>query len=261
MRVFPQQQISSANQSTIQHVASLDTSNPSAQPQSYSKQYSSNLSHHSQYILGGKREPCRFDWVESPSNKWIHLALWWWIQPILSLGNRRSLIDDDFSDISMNDKCSVLLIKADYDISKWPGTWNVIRQTFMKDFFETMATILVYTATRIAQPLLIRELIVYISNASNLPTYIGYVSAVGLGIISIVQAIIYQQTFFQNQRVGIRIRNTLSCAIYQRLMKINQGGNSGLQDSRTPLDSIGLHWTPMDFKWTPVFSGVQQSIL
>ncbi|CAM4787371.1 unnamed protein product [Rotaria magnacalcarata] len=203
MRVFPQQQISSANQSTIQHVASLDTSNPSAQPQR------------------GKREPCRFDWVESPSNKWIHLALWWWIQPILSLGNRRSLIDDDFSDISMNDKCSVLLIKADYDISKWPGTWNVIRQTFMKDFFETMATILVYTATRIAQPLLIRELIVYISNASKLPTYIGYVSAVGLGIISIVQAIIYQQTFFQNQRVGIRIRNTLSCAIYQRLTKIN----------------------------------------
>ncbi|CAF2965348.1 unnamed protein product [Rotaria sp. Silwood2] len=168
-----------------------------------------------------RRESCRLDWAESSWTRWIHVLLWWWIKPILSLGNRRTLVDDDLSDISVNDKCSVLLNKANYDSSKWPGTWYVIRRTFMKDLLQTMLIMLAYTATRVVQPLLVREIVLYISNASEIPTYAGYLSAVGLGICSILQAIIHQQSFFRNQRVGIRVRNTLSCAIYKQLLTIN----------------------------------------
>ncbi|CAF4182595.1 unnamed protein product [Rotaria sp. Silwood2] len=78
-----------------------------------------------------------------------------------------------------------------------------------------------YCATRVALPLLIREIILYISNTSGLPAYVGYVSAVGLGLCSILQAIIHQHIFFRNQRIGIRIRNMLSCAIYKHLLTIN----------------------------------------
>ncbi|CAF0898354.1 unnamed protein product [Rotaria sordida] len=173
------------------------------------------------YTPDKKRESCRLDWAESSWTRWIHVALWWWIKPILSLGNRRTLVDDDLSDISINDKCSVLLNKVNYDSSKWPGTWYVIRRTFIKDFFQTMLLMLAYSATRVVQPLLVREIILYISETPGKLPYEGYLSAVGLGIISILQAITHQQSYFRNQRVGFQVRNTLSCAIYKHLLTIN----------------------------------------
>ncbi|CAF3150151.1 unnamed protein product [Rotaria sp. Silwood2] len=172
-------------------------------------------------MLDKQRESCRLDWAESSWTRWIYVALWWWISPILSLGNRRTLVDDDLSDISDNDKCSILLNKVSYDGSKWPGTWNVIKRTFMKEFMQTMLIMLPYSATRIVQPLLIREVVLYIKDTSGISSYVGYLSAVALGISSLLQAIIHQQTFFRNQRMGMRVRHTLSCAIYKHLLKIN----------------------------------------
>ncbi|CAF0944862.1 unnamed protein product [Rotaria sordida] len=159
------------------------------------------------YTPDKKRESCRLDWAESSWTRWIHVALWWWIKPILSLGNRRTLVDDDLSDISINDKCSVLLNKVNYDSSKWPGTWYVIRRTFIKDFFQTMLLMLAYSATRVVQPLLVREIILYISETPGKLPYEGYLSAVGLGIISILQAITHQQSYFRNQRVGFQVKH------------------------------------------------------
>ncbi|CAF0991916.1 unnamed protein product [Rotaria sordida] len=159
------------------------------------------------YTPDKKRESCRLDWAESSWTRWIHVALWWWIKPILSLGNRRTLVDDDLSDISINDKCSVLLNKVKYDSSKWPGTWYVIRRTFIKDFFQTMLLMLAYSATRVVQPLLVREIILYISDTPGKLPYAGYLSAVGLGIISILQAITHQQSYFRNQRVGFQVKH------------------------------------------------------
>ncbi|CAF3149737.1 unnamed protein product [Rotaria socialis] len=178
----------------------------------------SDASHETQ---SKKRESCRLDWAESSWTRWINVALWWWIKPLILLGNRRTLVDEDLSDISVKDKCVALLNKANCDSSKWPGTWNLIRRTFLKDFFETMWFMLAFAGTRIAQPLLLREIIIYISDTSGLPAYRGYLFAIGLTICSIIQAIVHQQAFFRNQRVGMRMRNTLSCAIYKHLLTIN----------------------------------------
>ncbi|CAF5120635.1 unnamed protein product, partial [Rotaria socialis] len=60
---------------------------------------------------------------------------------------------------------------------------------------------LAFAGTRIAQPLLLREIIIYISDTSGLPAYRGYLFAIGLTICSIIQAIVHQQAFFRNQRV------------------------------------------------------------
>lgn len=172
------------------------------------------------YVIGRKRESCRLDWAESSWTRWMHVAFWWWIQPILSLGNRCTLVEDDLSDISPSDKCAVLLKKANYDDSEWPGTWHVIRRVFMKDFFQTMLIMLAYIVIRIAQPLLIRVIVLYISNTSDYPTYIGYLSAIGLGVSSVLQTIIHLQVFFRTQRIGTRVRNTISCAIYKHVLKV-----------------------------------------
>ncbi|CAF2956430.1 unnamed protein product [Rotaria sp. Silwood2] len=73
----------------------------------------------------------------------------------------------------------------------------------------------------IAQPLLIRQIILYIKGQSGLPVYVGYLFAVGLCISAILQAIIHQQILFRNSRMGMRVRNALSSAIYRHLLTIN----------------------------------------
>ncbi|CAF1158273.1 unnamed protein product [Rotaria sordida] len=56
-----------------------------------------------------QRQSCRLDWAESSWTRWIQIPLMLWITPILSLGNKRMLVEDDLSDLSVNDKCSLLL--------------------------------------------------------------------------------------------------------------------------------------------------------
>ncbi|CAF3345421.1 unnamed protein product [Rotaria sp. Silwood2] len=78
-----------------------------------------------------------------------------------------------------------------------------------------------YSLARIAQPLLIRQIVLYIKGQLGLPAYVGYLCAITLCISAIVEAIIDQQIFFRNTRVGMRVRNTLSSTIYKHLLTIN----------------------------------------
>jgi ATP-binding cassette subfamily C (CFTR/MRP) protein 4 len=74
---------------------------------------------------------------------------------------------------------------------------------------------------RISQPLLIRQLTLYIKDHAGLPAYSGYLYAIGLCITVILQAISLQQIIFRNTRIGMRVRNALSSIIYQHLLTIN----------------------------------------
>ncbi|CAF3706274.1 unnamed protein product [Rotaria sordida] len=142
-----------------------------------------------------QRAPCRLDWVESSWTRWIQIPLFLWVSPILSLANKRNLIENDLNDLSIDDKCSVVLNRVNQYNSKWPA--------------------------RISQPLLIRELTLYIKDQSGLPAYSGYLYAISLCIAVILQATCLQQIIFRNTRAGTRIRNALSTIIYQYLLTIN----------------------------------------
>ncbi|CAF4686899.1 unnamed protein product [Rotaria sp. Silwood1] len=74
---------------------------------------------------------------------------------------------------------------------------------------------------RIAQPLHIRQIVLYIKGQSGLPVYGAYLCAITLCVSAMVQAIIHQQVFFRNTRIGMRIRNALSSTIYKHLLTIN----------------------------------------
>ncbi|CAF4037836.1 unnamed protein product [Adineta steineri] len=74
---------------------------------------------------------------------------------------------------------------------------------------------------QIAQPLLIRQIVLCIEDQSGLPSYAGYLCGLALFTSCIVQAIVSEQIFFRNGRAGMRIRNSLSSAIYKHLLTTN----------------------------------------
>ncbi|CAF4939985.1 unnamed protein product, partial [Rotaria sp. Silwood1] len=171
--------------------------------------------------IGEQRQSSRLDWAESSCTRWIQIPLLSWITPILSLGNKHTLVENDLNDLAVNDKCSVLLHRVNHDRSQWQGTWHVYMRTFYKDFIMSILLVFPLIMAHIAQPLLIRQIILYIKGQSGLPVYVGYLFAVGLCISAILQAIIHQQILFRNSRMGMRVRNTLSSAIYRHLLTIN----------------------------------------
>ncbi|CAF0833288.1 unnamed protein product [Rotaria sordida] len=168
-----------------------------------------------------QRQSCRLDWAESSWTRWIQIPLLLWITPILSLGNKRVLVEDDLSDLSANDKCSFLLNRVNQYSSKWQGTWHVFKRTFFKDFLISILLVIPFSIARIAQPLLIRQIVLYIKGQSGLPAYTGYLCAIGLCISAIVQTMMAQQILLRNTRIGMRIRSALSFTIYKHLLTIN----------------------------------------
>ncbi|CAF0824966.1 unnamed protein product [Rotaria sordida] len=76
-------------------------------------------------------------------------------------------------------------------------------------------------ASRLAQPLLIREIVLYIQDPTRLPTYAAYLCAIALCIAAMMQAMTHQQIIFQSTGIGIRICNALSSTIYKHLLTIN----------------------------------------
>ena len=104
---------------------------------------------------------------------------------------------------------------------KWPGTWTVFNSIFLKDFLTSILLVFPFSMARIAQPLVIRQIVLYIKDQSGLPAYSGYLFAIALCVAAIVQATAQQQIIFRNTRVGMRVRNALSSTIYKHLLTIN----------------------------------------
>jgi len=130
-------------------------------------------------------------------------------------------VENDLDDLSIHDKCSVLLNRVDQYSSRWPGTWHVIKRTFYKDFLMSILLVFPVIIAHIAQPLLIRQIVLYIKDQTIFPIYTDYLFAVALCISAMIQAVVPQQIFFRNRRAGMRIYSALSSAIYKHLLSIN----------------------------------------
>lgn len=181
----------------------------------------------SESIGSEERRSSRLDWAESSWTRWIEILLHSWITPILSLSNQRTLAENDLDDVSIHDQCSVLLRRVNQYGSQWPGTWHALRRTFHRDSLISIILVLPLIMVHLAQPLLIRYLVLFIKDQSGLPWYAGYLFGLGLFIASILQAMISQQMFFRNSRLGMRVRNGLSSALYQHLLTTNTAALHG----------------------------------
>ncbi|CAF0933395.1 unnamed protein product [Rotaria sordida] len=171
------------------------------------------------------RKPCRLDWATSSWIRWIYVIFWWWLNPILNIGNKRKLTEDDLFDVSPTDECNQLLKKLETVWEKYENkykhikTWKIIAKAFWKETFITGLIFFPYLCTKLVQPLLIRGIVLNI-NDSNAASYIGYLYAMGLGLATTSLVLIHHQVFFRVVRTGIQIRIALSSIIYKRLLSL-----------------------------------------
>ncbi|CAF1681141.1 unnamed protein product, partial [Adineta ricciae] len=154
---------------------------------------------------------------------------------------KRELTDEDLDDLSLNDRGSILLDKLNYysDNNIWltnTTTWNIILRAFWKQCVFVIFLLIPYNASRVAQPLLLRQIVLYIINEKD-QAYTGYLYALGLFACSALQAFLHQQAYFRTTRMGMRVRNALSATIYRRLLSLS---TASLQQSTTAAQTINL---------------------
>jgi ABC-type multidrug transport system fused ATPase/permease subunit len=161
-----------------------------------------------------QRQSSRLEWAESSWTRCLHLWFWWWVNPILSLGYKRPLTDNDFDDLPHDDKSSILLDRLhSYDWTR-STTWKIVVQEFWKEFMVIGLTYIPFIISRIVQPLILRQIILIISNRQRSPT-VAYFYAILLFICAVIQMSLPQLIGFRANRVGVRIRNALTSTIYK----------------------------------------------
>jgi ATP-binding cassette subfamily C (CFTR/MRP) protein 4 len=172
-------------------------------------------------ISSNHRKPCGLDWAESSWIRWIYVIFWSWLNPILNIGYKRKLTEDDLFDVSPKDECSRLLNKLDVVWKTYEdiNTWKIILKTFWKEFLTIYLIIFPYLGLKIAQPLLIKEIVLNI-NDSNAASYVGYLYAIGLGLANTLFVLFHHQLYFRLTRIGIHLRIALSSIIYKRLLSL-----------------------------------------
>ena len=161
----------------------------------------------------------RLEWTESSWIRWPYLLFWCWIIPLLSTGYKRSLTKNDLDGLPHNDKSSILLNRLQsYDWNS-TSTWKIIFKEFWKDYIFDGILFLPFLITRIVQPLLIRQIILYITNEQQ---SIGgvYLCAISLFICTIISSLFFRLTTFRSIRLAVKIRNALTGIIYTRSLSM-----------------------------------------
>lgn len=148
------------------------------------------------------RVECQLDVAQNNWRNWHRVALWTWLSPILALGKQRQLTLDDLPHISKNDECHAVLerFERNWMAAEKRGsvkTWRIILQTFWRDWLVTAVMLMPYMGTRIAQPLLLKQIVLNISNHATEPAGPAYGYAVILGVAATIQAFLHQQYFFR----------------------------------------------------------------
>ena len=159
-----------------------------------------------------QRPPSRLEWAEASWLRWPYMFCFGWIIRLLSVGYKQTLTDNDLEDLSYKDKSAIICDSLIMD-----NIQDSIVKNVSKEFFLAGLLLLPYFITRMAQPLIIRQIFLLLEQPqSSWP--IAYLYIFLLFLCSVLPPFCFQQSVFRVNRVGLRIRNALTIVIYKYLL-------------------------------------------
>lgn len=106
-----------------------------------------------------------------------------------------------------------------------PYFLRAIVRAYGPDFMLQGLWLLVYSGCKIGSALLLQALVNYIGEDSSLPgsheQWYGYVLAVSLALVALVQACIHHQVFFRSSRHGLRARVASCALLYEKALTLH----------------------------------------
>ncbi|XP_034032269.1 multidrug resistance-associated protein 4-like isoform X2 [Thalassophryne amazonica] len=163
--------------------------------------------------------------------------LFWWLNPLFSIGYRRRLEEDDLYEVLPEDKSETLGRELqsfwDHEVQRAPrDLWTpkltkAIIKCYWKSYSLLGLLIFIEEAIALIQPIFLGEIIGYFENykpdnKNELHKALGY--GAGLSISGIALVFFQHIYFFYGQRAGMRIRVALCHMIYRKALRLSSTG-------------------------------------
>ena len=154
----------------------------------------------------------------------------WWLNPLLSLGYKRPLEQEDIPDLGEEDDVQKLhekfvraLDEQEKDGKAFSVFW-ALSVCFWKPMLLNGGWALGKTVTLSMGPVVLKTFIDYTSGQRDFP-YEGFVLVGGLFLAKFLESLSQRQWYFGSRRVGLQVRSALMAAIYQKDLRLSNAGD------------------------------------
>eukprot|EP00357_Protocruzia_adherens_P031519 CAMPEP_0115001824 /NCGR_PEP_ID=MMETSP0216-20121206/17633_1 /TAXON_ID=223996 /ORGANISM="Protocruzia adherens, Strain Boccale" /LENGTH=1370 /DNA_ID=CAMNT_0002367287 /DNA_START=20 /DNA_END=4132 /DNA_ORIENTATION=+ len=170
---------------------------------------------------------------ESPPDFWSKINVFskisfWWTMPLLRLGKKRPLKDEDMWPVRPEDdtELQVDTLKAHWlqeeqkdGNGNYPVIWAIYKSYYSKllwmGFFDGIAAALPFVS-----PLAIQGIGFYLQDDSS-PTYVGLAWVIALFLAQVIRTFFGAQSYFLIEIVGQNVSNGLKGMIYEKILAIS----------------------------------------
>uniref|UniRef100_A0A8D0T9Z5 Multidrug resistance-associated protein 4 n=1 Tax=Sus scrofa TaxID=9823 RepID=A0A8D0T9Z5_PIG len=156
--------------------------------------------------------------------------LFWWLTPLLRVGYKRRLEEDDMYSVLPEDRSAHLgeelywdgeVSRADKDTQE-PSLMKAIIKCYWKPYLAW--GILMFLEVKIVQPVLLGKIISYLeyydpSDSAAFHEALAY--AAGLSVCVLTWAFLHHLYFYHIQRVGMRLRVAVCHMIYRKALRLS----------------------------------------
>eukprot|EP00047_Mylnosiga_fluctuans_P021846 m.109714 g.109714 ORF g.109714 m.109714 type:complete len:1474 (+) comp9049_c0_seq5:48-4469(+) len=149
----------------------------------------------------------------------------WWMGPLMQLGYKKSLVDEDLWGINMEDTTANLTTRFFNEWNKErakadPSLIMSLARAFGPPFYIGGVLKFFQDMLGFVGPLLLSQLINYVSDPDT-PSWKGYGLAVVLLAAAELQSILLHQYFHRVMTVGMRLRSSVIAAVYNKALVLS----------------------------------------
>ena len=164
----------------------------------------------------------------------LSLLTWWWVGDIFHIGKQRRLLHSDLHPPPVEDQSATIsqawerawAAQLSANPTRCPSVWRTLIAIFGWRFFVRGLPLAIVSLAKIAQPLLLRQLVLFLEAndgedvGSQGGVGVAFVYAVLLFLACVVQSVVQHRYFFNVYRQGGQTRIALSSAIYRQALSL-----------------------------------------
>ncbi|XP_052827296.1 ATP-binding cassette sub-family C member 4 isoform X1 [Octopus bimaculoides] len=169
----------------------------------------------------------------------ISKLFYWWLNPLLSLGYKKTLNQEDLFNVLNDDSSDILRERL---TSEWEKemlklkhsgkpslSWAIFR-TVYKKYFLWLCVVSLDEFSKVIQPLLLGKLVSYFTPNSQMTTQQAYLYGMGVVICVLLGCLTNHIFFFNVQRLGMQIRIACCSLMFKKMLILD---NASLNKTTT----------------------------